>query len=147
MKKFKKPLLIIGGIVAVALVIIQFTYSGGVVGMFMDLGMKMTSSMKHRDVATEQAAFTFKADSLTNAFKTDTAALTKYIDKDILVEGSITAVDGTHLSLGSVSCNLDSTELSKLPTLKVGGMAKVQGRLTTYNDLMEEVSMDKCVIK
>lgn len=147
MKKKKKLLLSIGGIIVAALLVIQFTYSGGVVGFFMDMGMKMTSSMKHRDVASEKAAFTFKAEEFSNAFKTDTAAVSKYIDKAILVEGTISAIEGNHVTMGNISFNIDSTDLPKLPALKAGTAAKIQGRLTTYNDLMEEISMDKCVIK
>jgi hypothetical protein len=147
MKKLKKFILPILGVFAVVAIVLQFTYSGGVVGAFMDLGMKMTSSMKQRDISSEKAAFAFKADSLTNAFKTDAGAIAKYIDKAILVEGAITAMEGTHLAMGNIACNLDSSELKKMSALKIGDATKIQGRLTTYNDLMEEISMDKCVIK
>jgi hypothetical protein len=101
----------------------------------------------HRNVGAEEAAYTLASSELTNAFKTDTAAVTKYIDKAILIHGPITAIEGSHLSFDNIICNVDSTDLPKLSALKVGQDVKVQGRLTTYNDLMEEIMMDQCVIK
>lgn len=143
----KKLFLYALGLLAIVAVVLQFTYPGGVVGSFMDLGMKMTSSMKQRDVGAEAAAFNLKADELTQAFKTDTAALTKYIDKAILLEGTITNVSGAIVSLGNISCTMDSSILSQVATLQNGAKAKIQGRLATYNDLLEEIQMDKCVLK
>jgi hypothetical protein len=101
----------------------------------------------HRNVGNEAAAYTLTSAELSNAFKTDTAAVTKYIDKAILIEGPVSAIDGSHISFDNIICNIDSTDLPKLSTLKVGQSAKVQGRLTTYNDLMEEIMLDQCVIK
>jgi hypothetical protein len=101
----------------------------------------------HRNVGSEVAAYTLTAAELSNAFKSDTAAMTKYIDKAILLEGPVSAMDGSHISFENIICNIDSADLPKLGTLKVGQSVKVQGRLTTYNDLMEEIMMDQCVIK
>lgn len=101
----------------------------------------------HRNVGNEAAAYTLTAAELSNAFKTDTAAMAKYIDKAILIEGPVSAMDGSHISFENIICNIDSADLPKLTTMKVGQSVKVQGRLTTYNDLMEEIMLDQCVIK
>jgi hypothetical protein len=42
---------------------------------------------------------------------------------------------------------MDSASLSKAANLKAGDAVKIQGRLTSYNDLMEEIVMDQCVFK
>jgi len=101
----------------------------------------------HRNVGNEKPAFVISTKNLTSEFKSDTAALTKYIDKAIEVEGVITAIEGSHLSFDNVTCNIDSTDLPKIGSYKVGSNVKLQGRLTTYNDLMEEILMDQCVFK
>lgn len=101
----------------------------------------------HRNVANEKPTYTMNAKDLTAAFKNDTAALSKYIDKAIEVDGVITAIDGSHLSFDNITCNIDSTDLPNISKYKVGSSAKVQGRLTTYNDLMEEILLDQCVFK
>lgn len=101
----------------------------------------------HRDVSAEKPAYTLTSQALSDAFKSDTAAFKKYADQAILVEGAVTAIEGKHLSLGNIICSIDSTSQAKLATVKAGDQVKVQGRLTSYNDLMEEIVMDQCVFK
>jgi tRNA_anti-like len=101
----------------------------------------------HRDVASEKPAYTMTSEALSAAFKSDATAITTYADKAILVSGPVTGIEGTHISLGNVVCNLDSTEVGKISGISQGQNINIQGRFTTYNDLMEEVMLDKCVIK
>ena len=101
----------------------------------------------HRDVGSETAKYELTSQALTEAFKSDTTAFKKYVDQAILVSGPVTSVEGNHLALGNIICSMDSTQAAKLGTIKNGDAVKVQGRLTTYNDLMEEISLDNCVFK
>jgi hypothetical protein len=101
----------------------------------------------HRDIGAEKPQYTLTSQALSDAFKTDTAALGKYVDKAILLEGSITGIEGKHLSLGNIICSMDSVNALKLSQMKAGDPVKVQGRLTSYNDLMEEIMLDNCVFK
>ncbi|HLO82024.1 MAG TPA: hypothetical protein VK166_13745 [Chitinophagaceae bacterium] len=101
----------------------------------------------HRDVSAEKPKFELTSTALTESFKSDTAALTKYVDQAVLVEGAVTGVEGNHVSLGNIICSMDSTNLAKLGSVKTGDQVKIQGRLTSYNDLMEEVMLDNCVFK
>lgn len=101
----------------------------------------------HRNVGTETAAYSMTSAALSTTMKNDTAAFAKYIDKALLVEGPISTIDGNHVSMENIICNIDSTDLPKIAALKIGTVVKIQGRLTTYNDLMEEIMMDQCVIK
>jgi hypothetical protein len=101
----------------------------------------------HRDVGSEAAAFSMKATELTTAFASDTAASAKYIDKAIMLEGVITTVDTNRIAFGNVICNLAEGARKEAASLQAGQTVKVQGRLTTYNDLMEEILLDQCVIK
>lgn len=100
----------------------------------------------HRDVSAEKPAFEMTSQALSDAFKAE-GALATYVDKAILVEGPITEVDGKHVSLGNIICSLDSANAVKAVTLKAGDPVKIQGRLTSYNDLMEEIVLDNCAIK
>lgn len=101
----------------------------------------------HRDISTEKPAYELSSQALSDAFKTDTASYKKFVDKALLVEGAVTEVEGTHVSLGNIICSFDSAQVSKISSLKTGDKVKIQGRLTTYNDLMEEIMIDNCVIK
>ena len=101
----------------------------------------------HRNVAGEKAAYELKATELSEAFKTDTSAMSKYIDKAILIEGSISSIEGNHVAFDNVICNFQENAAAQISGLKVGQPVKVQGRLTTHNDLLEEIMLDQCVIK
>jgi len=101
----------------------------------------------HRDVSAEKPKYELTSQVLSDAFKTDTSAMSKYVDQALLVEGPVTQVEGTRVSLGNIICSFDSTQTVKISSLKAGDIVKIQGRLTTYNDLMEEITMDNCVIK
>jgi hypothetical protein len=136
--------LLLAALVVIALLVVYTIIKPG---WFMDVGMALTGGMKHRNAATEKPAYTINAQTLTDEFKKDTTALTKYIDKAILIKGKITAIEGTHVSMDNVLCNIDSLELPRLAKLTVGQTASFQGRLTTYNDLMGEIDLDQCVIK
>lgn len=101
----------------------------------------------HRNIGSEKPAFELTALKLSDAFKTDTAAFSMYADKTLLIEGSVSGIEGSHISFGNIICNIDSTDLTKISKLNVGQTLKIQGRLTTYNDLMEEIMLDQCVLK
>ncbi len=113
-----------------------------------DLGMALTSSMKHRDPSKEKAKFELTADAFAKEFKDNaTEANKKYINQAVLIEGDVTNVSGVTVSLGSVACNIDSTEIAKIKDVKVGSKIKVQGLVVGYNDLMEEISLAQSTIK
>jgi hypothetical protein len=102
----------------------------------------------HRNVGAEKAQYELSADSLSKAFTHDNAAATAtYINKAVLVEGEVTGIEGNTISLHNVACNIDSTELSKIPTVKTGSTVKLQGLVVGYNDLLEEVTLASCVFK
>ncbi len=101
----------------------------------------------HRNIGNEKAAYTLTTQKLTDEIKTDTTAFPRYVDKTILLEGPVSAIEGSHVSFGNIICNIDSTDISKISKVSVGQVVKIQGRLTTYNDLMEEIMLDQCVFK
>ena len=113
-----------------------------------DLGMALTSSMKHRNPATEKAKFEMSSDAFAKAFKDNTAEATKkYINQAVLLEGEVTTVSGVIVSFNNVACNIDSADVAKLAGVKPGAKIKVQGLVVGYNDLMEEVDLAQCTIK
>ena len=135
-------------ITVVALVIIGVIVVVTNFGFFMDLGMKMTSSMQHRDISKEQAAFTLSSDELSKSFTANKdEANKKYINKSVLVEGAVSAVEGVTVSLDHVACNMDSTQITMLKDFKPGSKVKIQGLVVGYDDLMDEIKLSQCVIK
>ena len=116
--------------------------------MIVDLGMAMTSSVKHRDAASEKAKFEMSADAFSKAFKDNAAtANTTYINQAVLLEGNVSSVSGVTVSLNNIACNIDSTDIEKVKALKQGDKVKIQGLVVGYNDLMEEIALAQCKIK
>ena len=113
-----------------------------------DLGMALTSSVKHRNPSAEKAKFTLTADAFSKEYKDNAVeAAKKYINQAVLLDGTITTISGVTVSLNNIACNIDSSEVAKIKDLKVGGKIKVQGLVVGYNDLMEEISLAQCTLK
>ncbi len=113
-----------------------------------DLGMALTSSMKHRNPSTEKAKFELTADTFSKAFKDNAVDANKtYINQAVLIEGDVTAINGVTITLNNIACNIDSSEVAKIGTVKLGSKIKVQGLVVGYNDLMEEISLAQCSLK
>ncbi len=116
--------------------------------MIVDFGMAMTSSVKHRDAATEKAKYEMTADNFSKEFKDNAAtANTTYINQAVLLEGSVSSVSGVTVTLNNIACNIDSSDLEKVKLLKQGDKVKIQGLVVGYNDLMEEIALAQCKIK
>jgi hypothetical protein len=116
--------------------------------MVVDLGMAMTSSVKHRNPSSEKAKFEMTAEAFSKAFKDNAVEANKlYINQAVLIEGDITTVAGVTVTLNNIACNIDSTEVGKIKDLKVGSKVKIQGLVVGYNDLMEEIALAQCTIK
>ena len=121
-------------------------------GWLMDMGMKLTANMKRSDPSKGQAAYTVTADDFYKEFKTDSAtASNKYNGKAVQISGSVTSIDGIHVSLGNVTCTVDSTQLPKVTTIKTGDNVKLQGLVTGYAKDefmgMDEVDLSQCAFK
>jgi len=116
--------------------------------MIVDLGMAMTSSVKHRDAASEKAKFEMTAADFSKAFKDNAViANTTYINQAVLLEGSVSTVSGVTVTINNIACNIDSSEIEKVKSLKQGDKIKIQGLVVGYNDLMEEIAVAQCKIK
>jgi hypothetical protein len=100
----------------------------------------------HRDVSSEKPAFTMTAEELNAAFEQGDGTVAKYIDQAMMIEGEVTEVNAKYIALGNIICNFEET--SPVPeSVAVGQKVKVQGRVSTYNDLMGEIVLDKCAVK
>lgn len=102
----------------------------------------------HRDIASENAAFSKTVSEVFQAFKTnDSLANKTFLDKTISVKGKITNID-----LANKIITVDE-KLSARFTDKISGNVKLQdsitlkGRLVGFDDLLEEIQMDQCTIK
>jgi hypothetical protein len=143
----KKIIYSILAIVVVAVIWVAFNREKAT-QMVVDLGMALTSSVKHRNPSSEKAKFEMTAEAFSKAFKDNAVEANKqYINQAVLIEGDITTIAGVTVTLNNIACNIDSTEVGKIKDLKVGSKVKIQGLVVGYNDLMEEIALAQCTIK
>jgi len=96
-----------------------------------------------RDLENEKSEFTVSAVAVFGEFAANSEmATTKYLNKAVEISGKATSVNGNVITLDEkVSCQLLVAE-------KVGlnSQVKIKGRVTGYDDLLEELKLDQCLI-
>lgn len=96
-----------------------------------------------RDLETEKSEFAVSASNVFTEFSTNPElATTKYLNKAVEISGKVTAVNGTVITLDEkVSCQLNTAE-----KVELNSEVKIKGRVTGYDDLLEELKLDQCII-
>lgn len=125
MNKRKKTVVIIACIVVLLLLGYNYVMTGG-----------------GRDLKSEKPEFTTTATSIFDEFSANSANATKkYINKALEISGEVTAVKDSTITLNEkVNC-----QLQMLAKSKIGEKVTIKGRVTGYDDLLEELKLDKCV--
>ena len=124
-KKFK--------IVAILLVVL-------IIGLF-SYNYVMTSG--GRDLEKETSEFSVSATAIFGDFSANAEMATKkYLNKAIEITGKVTNITENVITLdGKVSCQLQVSEQVNLDS-----QVKIKGRVTGYDDLLEELKLDQCLI-
>ena len=96
-----------------------------------------------RDLQTEKPEYTTTAKTIYREFSTNSDAATKkYLNKAIQLSGDVTNVKDSVLTLNEkVSCQFQTMQ-----TIQMGENVTIKGRVTGYDDLLEELKLDQCVI-
>ena len=95
-----------------------------------------------RNIAAEDAAYTISAQQLVSDYENDTqSADTKYLNKTIAVEGTVTHVADSLITIDSaVFCSFDNNK----EEIKVDDVVTVKGRCIGYDEIFGEVKLDQC---
>lgn len=98
----------------------------------------------HRNIADEKASFSLTVTKIYTDFTQDEAkAIAKYLDKTVLVTGTITSIDATSKTV-TVDQKLLARFDTMLPaTIKKNQKITVKGRILGYDNLLEELQMDQ----
>jgi autotransporter translocation and assembly factor TamB len=102
----------------------------------------------HRDIASEKGSFTVTADEIHKEFLADEQkANEKYLDKTIEVLGVVSSIDLTGNAL-VIDGKMFAVFKDKLPqNFEKQSKIKIKGRFIGYDDLLEEMKMDQCIIE
>ena len=124
-KKFK--------LVAILLVVL-------IIGLF-SYNYVMTSG--GRDLEKETSEFSVSETAIFGDFSANAEMATKkYLNKAVEITGKVTNITENVITLdGKVSCQLQVSEQVNLDS-----QVKIKGRVTGYDDLLEELKLDQCLI-
>ncbi len=101
----------------------------------------------HRDIGTEEANFSITVEELHKQFQSnDSLANATYGDKTIVVSGTVTTIDKGN---NAITLN-EKLFLTFYATdgfdAQPNQLVQIKGRFVGYDDLMEELKMDQCVL-
>ncbi|QBN18322.1 OB-fold protein [Flavobacterium nackdongense] len=96
-----------------------------------------------RDLKTEKSEFDVTAVAIFAEFSADSEmASKKYLNKAIEISGKVSSVKGDVITLDNkVSC-----QLLVIEKVETDSRLKIKGRVTGYDDLLEELKLDQCSI-
>ena len=96
-----------------------------------------------RDLKKETSEFSVSATAIFGDFSANAEMATKkYLNKAVEITGKVTNITENVITLdGKVSCQLQVSEQVNLDS-----QVKIKGRVTGYDDLLEELKLDQCLI-
>ena len=99
----------------------------------------------HRNIEKEAASFTTDSKSIQIEFSTKPVeSEQKYLNKTIEVVGSVTELNKKSITLDeTVFCQFES-EIDN--SIKKGSKLTIKGRVIGYDDLLEEIKLDQCIV-
>lgn len=100
----------------------------------------------HRNIETEKPDFMTSSIILSHEFLNNSMeSETKYLNKTIVVSGIISEINQNNLTLkDNVFCQFNNTIDQ---SLKVKSEIEIKGRVIGYDDLLELIKLDQCVIE
>jgi len=99
----------------------------------------------HRNIETESPSFVIESSKLINEFTSNIEiSSNKYLDKTIEITGLVTTVNSTSLEIEkNITCYFNDTIVNnKLLNKRI----TVKGRCIGFDELLEEVKIDQCII-
>ncbi len=98
----------------------------------------------HRNIASEVPEFEVNALELANEFASSPSNSSGiYLNKTVLIFGTVSELNANSLTLDDkIFCQFDDT----LSQVKLNTKISIKGRLIGYDDLLEEVKLDQCII-
>lgn len=108
---------------------------------FLAYNYVMTSGA--RDLETEKSEFVVEGSKIKEEFTTNSeSATTKYLNKAVEISGKVTAIDKNVVTINeTISCQLKTETAVTLNSNVV-----IKGRVTGFDDLLEELKLDQCLI-
>lgn len=102
---------------------------------------------KHRDFSSEDSIEIISAEKIFNEFKSDEINANKtYLDKVIQIKGKVTQIDASQNNMTIDEKLFSSFQKNDFKKIELHSEVTIKGRFMGYDDLLEELKIDNCVI-
>ncbi len=99
----------------------------------------------HRDIESEDATYSLTATELYAEFETNPlASQNKYLNKTIEISGFISEKNEAEITLEDKAFCQFSIPINK--NLDLNSKVNIKGRFIGFDDLLEQVKLDQCII-
>ncbi len=117
----------------------------GVLILFVCLGVYNYIYQDHRNINTEKPKFTLTSQSITYQFSNNsTEAEQKFLNESIEILGKISEINLDNIVLdNSIFCQFQKSIAN---TYKANELITIKGRCIGYDNLLEEIKLDQCII-
>lgn len=121
--------------------ILFFIVIVAVIGGF--FGYKYIMTGGERNIESEKSVFVVSSLTVFNEFSENSElATSKYLNKAVEISGKITSISPNLIILDEkISCQFQIEQKEV-----VGSQIVIKGRVTGYDDLLEELKIDQCLI-
>lgn len=98
----------------------------------------------HRNIANESSIYKITALEISNEFEINPiSSENKYLNKTIEVRGKVSEKNSQNITIDDkVFCQFSS----KIQTVPNTNLITIKGRFIGYDDLLEQVKIDQCII-
>jgi hypothetical protein len=96
-----------------------------------------------KDIASSKSDFKISATNFASEFtESEKIATAKFQEKVITVKGEVTSIENNSVTLdGKVTCGFENKT-----DLKKGDQVKIKGLFIGFDEMFEEVKLDKCSV-
>ena len=100
----------------------------------------------HRNIEGEKAQYSLTAQQIHSEFMDDVAvSQKKYLNKTIEISGTVSEINETEITLeDKVFCQFSQQITEK--DIQLDSKIIVKGRFIGFDDLLEQIKMDQCII-
>ncbi|WP_298534782.1 hypothetical protein [uncultured Algibacter sp.] len=118
-------------------------------GLLLTIGLVFSYNyiyQDHRNIETEKVKYKITSQYIKDEFKMDALkSEKKYLNKTIEVSGIVSELSKNNLTLDDHVFCVFTAPINN--NLRINSKTKVKGRLIGYDDLLEQIKLDQCIIK
>ena len=99
----------------------------------------------HRNIETENAEYSLTSQQMHSEYDIDAmASQNKYLNKTIEISGHVSEISETEITLDDMVFCQFSEQIPK--EIQLNSKITVKGRFIGYDELLEQVKLDQCII-